>query len=391
MNGDVRLRVEGLMLERLLERAIQEGARFRAVEPPEDHVMTIDADPHSAAIVQALCERFSMPCTVVARRGRDAMARRLRERATALAGVVVCLMALSAFFGRVWIVDVELTGERDASVAPIEQALSEMGVQPGVAKSEVDADRIESALAASSPDFSFVGVRLQGVRLLVEVAPAVAAPEVYQVDAGRDLVAACDGVVLSVNVETGVACVEPGDTVVRGQVLIRGEERVSSEETRGVAALGSVVARTWTTATASAPLTRTCTERTGRSATSSELCLMGFSWPLTEGGRFGAQEAEVEVLPVGGLFLPLEIRRTTLYETTARETQADEAALGSALSAMALAMAAEEASRGAPEGSGIADSWVEIARDGDALCARAVCESHIDIAVTRDALYQQGG
>ena len=277
MNGDVRLRVEGLMLERLLERAIQEGARFRAVEPQEDHVMTIDADPHSAAIVQALCERFSMPCTVVARRGRDAMARRLRERATALAGVVVCLMALSAFFGRVWIVDVELTGERDASVAPIEQALSEMGVQPGVAKSEVDADRIESALAASSPDFSFVGVRLQGVRLLVEVAPAVAAPEVYQVDAGRDLVAACDGVVLSVNVETGVACVEPGDTVVRGQVLIRGEERVSSEETRGVAALGSVVARTWTTATASAPLTRTYTERTGRSATSSELCLMGFS------------------------------------------------------------------------------------------------------------------
>ena len=136
-----------------------------------------------------------MPCTVVARRGRDAMARRLRERATALAGVVVCLMALSAFFGRVWIVDVELTGERDASVAPIEQALSEMGVQPGVAKSEVDADRIESALAASSPDFSFVGVRLQGVRLLVEVAPAVAAPEVYQVDAGRDLVAARDGVV----------------------------------------------------------------------------------------------------------------------------------------------------------------------------------------------------
>ena len=46
MNGDVRLRVEGLMLERLLERAIQEGARFRAVEPPEDHVMTIYADPH---------------------------------------------------------------------------------------------------------------------------------------------------------------------------------------------------------------------------------------------------------------------------------------------------------------------------------------------------------
>ena len=106
---------------------------------------------------------------------------------------------------------------------------------------------------------------------------------------------------------------------------------------------------------------------------------------------FGAQEAEVEVLPVGGLFLPLEIRRTTLYETTARETQADEAALGSALSAMALAMAAEEASRGAPAGSGIADSWVEIARDGDALCARAVCERHIAVSYTHLDVYKRQG
>ena len=391
MNGDVRLRVECLTPERLIERALREGARFKAVTPPEDHVVTIDADPRSAEIVRALCARFSIPCETVARCGRDAMIRRLRGRATMLAGAAVCLLAASAFFSRVWLVDVELAGGREASVAPVERALEEMGVRPGVAKSALDADRLESALAAASPDFSFVGVRIQGVRLLVEVAPAVAAPEVYQIDAGRDLVASHDGVVLSVNVETGVACVEPGDTVARGQVLIRGEERVSKEETRGVAALGSVVARTWHEGEASAPLTRTETARTGASAASSQLRLMGACWPLTEGGGFAEQEIEVETLPVGGLFLPLEIRRTTAYETRTRAVAADESALEDALSTLALAAAADEMRRACPEGSSVADAWVEIERDGDALRARAVCESHIDIAVARDALYRQGG
>ena len=233
-------------------------------------------------------------------------------------------------------------------------------------------------------------MRLQGVRLLVEVAPAVAAPEVYQVDAGRDLVASHDGVVLSVNVETGVACVEPGDTVVRGQVLIRGEERVSKEETRGVAALGSVVARTWHEGEASAPLTRTETARTGASAASSQLRLMGACWPLTEGGGFAEQEIEVETLPVGRLFLPLEIRRTTAYETRARGRRPTRQRCGCALGAGACKRPRREASA-APGREAGRRPWVEIARDGDALRARAVWKAISTSRSTRGALYQQGG
>ena len=392
MNGDVRLRVEGLMLERLLERALAEGAQFRAVAPPHGHAILIDADPRSAAIVQRLCERFSLPCTVVARRGRDAMARRLRARATLLAGAVACLAALSAFFGRVWLVDVELAGGRSASVAPIERALEEMGVRPGMPKSAVDADRIESALAAAAPGFSFVGVRLQGVRLLVEAAPAVAAPEVYDVGAGRDLVALCDGVVLSVNVQAGVACVEPGDTVVRGQVLIRGEERISKEETRGIAALGSVVARTWYSGEASAPATRVATERTGRSSVSAALVCMGLEYPLTEAEPFAAQETCVETLPIGGLFLPVEVRRVTAYETRERVVERDPAALRAALETLAFAEAGAAMGQAAPDGCEVADRWIEFTQDGaGALRARAVLEAHMDIAVERGALYRQGG
>lgn len=391
MNGDVRLRVEGLMLERLVQRALNEGARFRRIQRSGPRTLLLETDPDSAAVVLKLCERFSITCEVVERRGRDAMLRRLKQRSTLLAGILTCLAIVSLVLSRVWLIDVELTGTRTASIQPIEQALSAMGVRPGMARADVNPVLLENALSAASPDFSFVGVRLQGVRLLVEVAPAVTAPEVYELDSGRDLVAACDGVVLSVNVLAGAACVAPGDTVVRGQVLIRGDERVSKEESRSIAALGSIVARTWYSGSASLPVAQTEQLLTGRSSLSSELRLLDFAWPLVEGESYPSQESETEILPIGGLFLPLEIHRTTIRETRFQQTPVDSDALYSRVTALAWSAAGAELSKAQPADCEIADRWIEYTLDAGKLYARAVYETHTDIAVTRDVLYQQGG
>ena len=391
MNGDVRLRTEGLMLERLVQRALNEGARFRRIERSGPRVLMLETDPGSAAIVLRLCERFSIACEVVERRGRDAMLRRLKQRSTLLAGILTCLTIVSLVLSRVWLIDVELTGVHTASIQPIQHALDAMGVRPGMAKADVDPALLEDALSAASPDFSFVGVRLQGVRLLVEVAPAIAAPEVYELDGGRDLVAACDGVVLSINVLSGAACVAPGDTVVRGQVLIRGDERVTKEEARSIAALGSVVARTWYAGSASLPAAQAEQLLTGRSSLSSELRLMNFAWPLIEGESYPSQETETEILPVGGLFLPLEIHRTTARETRVQTSPVELDALYSRAAALAWAAAGAELSMAQPENCEIADRWIEYTLDAGELRARAVYETHTDIAITRDVLYQQGG
>lgn len=391
MNGDVRLRAEGLMLERLLQRALYEGACFRTVRRDGPRAMIFETDPAGAAVLTALCERFSLPCRILSRRGRDAMLRRLKRRATLLAGAITFTAALALFFSRIWVVDVVLTGDRAADVRPLKSSLSEMGVRPGMAISDVDPDLLEGELSAASPDFSFIGVRIHGVRLLVEASPAVPAPEVYDLEGSRDLVAACDGVVESVSVLSGVACVRPGDTVIRGQVLIRGDERVTKEENRSIAALGTVIARTWHEGTASAPLSYTQEIRTGRFSQSTELRLLNRAWPLTEGENYSSQEIETELLPIGGLFFPLQIRRTTACETSLRTASADIAQLKRQLSLLSFAQAGTHMIQSHPDGCEIVGRWIEYTQASGALCARAVYETHINIAVTVDALYRQGG
>lgn len=61
MNGDLMLRAEGLMLEKLLQRALNEGAVFRCVRRDGPRAMLFETDAAGASILTALCERFSLP------------------------------------------------------------------------------------------------------------------------------------------------------------------------------------------------------------------------------------------------------------------------------------------------------------------------------------------
>lgn len=392
MNGDITLRIEGLMLDRLLARAMEEGAVFCRVRRSSARTIELRTDPKSAAILTALCEKFSISCKVLSRSGKNAFLRRLKNRITLLSGIISCMICMSLFFSRIWIIDIESDDERGADPQWIQDALESIGVHPGMPIRAIDADLLADQLAAAIPEFSFVGVRLQGVRLLIETASAIPEPDLYNIENARDLVAACDGIVLFVNVQFGNACVSPGDTVTRGQILIEGTERSSKEENREIAALGSVVARAWVSGEAVLPTSRTQWLQTGRSSVSSDLRLLQFSYPLISGESYSHSVIRTEILPIGGLFLPLEICRTTLYETQPHIVREDEAALRAQLARLALADAGARLSIRYPNGCEIADQWIEYWTDMQKnMHARAVYETHIDIAVPRGKLYQQGG
>ena len=389
----IRLRVEGLMLERLLARAMEQGATFARVERDGERALTLDTSGRGARVVRALCERHALRVEEVRVTGLDAFKRFCLRRWTLLPGAMLGAALLCLYLQRIWIVDISFVGERPAgsSEADVRAMVAEMGVRPGMLARDVDTDRLELTLSARSEEFSFVGARVQGVRLLVEVAPSLEAPDVYEIDAARDLVAACDGVIVSVNAESGVAAVEPGDTVRRGDVLIRGEERVSSEETHGVAARGEVVARTWVEAEAAVSTVRMERVYTGRVRTGSVLKLLSWQFPLSPAEPFPVCETTVEHLPVGGVFLPLMIERTTYTEYELRAVKRDVEALKAALSEHLFTLLEANIAAEGANSLQIVDKWIDYSMiEEGRLRARAVLEVHRDIAATREALAREG-
>ena len=390
MKGDVTVQAVCLLPDRLLERAMARGLRFDSVERPDERTLRVRCGAGDANALLTLCGRYSIPAQVLSRRRASALAAFARRRATLPVAIAIAGALCALFLSRVWRVEIAFSGEAAeyGDRPALERTLAELGVVPGLSRG-IDAAQLARTLLASAPSYSFFSVHLQGVRLLVEAVPELPAPQVYDVDAARDLVSDRDGVVVRAIARSGALCVAPGDVVRRGQLLIRGEEKLSDDQTRPIAALGEVVVRAWYTGDAKLPLSSTRAAYTGRVCTGSSLSLMGLRWPISPGGEYEDQQTETEYLPVGGLFLPLEIERTTRREIRLESVDADADTLRNDTAALARADAARSLSREQASDCDIRDSWLSYELSGDALSARAVYEIYVNAAVTREAL--QGG
>jgi similar to stage IV sporulation protein len=372
------------MPEKFLNKALDGGARIYSARRIDRRTLVLVLDSRSASLVRAMAERFSLKCDTRRIAGLQNLVDYLRLRPTVLAAFGVLMACLALFLSRIWIVEVRDLGGGIPEQA--QAALEKAGVRTGAAAAAIDLPLLALELSALE-GVSYASAAREGVALVVEIAGEDAAPELYDISRARDLVAACDGIISGVNVKSGTAMVKPGDTVRRGQVLISGEERITNEETHPVGALGSVTARIWCEGSAEGPVTCSVKDYTGRASASTQLSLFDLSIPLTRADSYGAWDEETELIPVGGLFLPLNIRRTTYREYVPRTVELDRAALEASLTQAAIASAEAKMAENAPENADIIDKWTDFSMiDTDTLRARAVIEYTADIAVTRQYL-----
>lgn len=397
MKRDIRLQIEGSLLERLLEQAMKRGAEFAEVQRTGSRTITVWTDRHGAAILTGLCKKYLLDCRITGQSSRSALSDTLRKRWTLVPALMLCALICALFLGRIWLVDIEFTGPCAylGNAAELSALLDDCGVAPGMPASRIDAPLLQKQLIARAGNYSFIGVRRQGVRLLVEASPEVPSPELHALSGSGDLVADRSGVIESIHVYSGEAAVKPGDTVIPGSLLIRGAETIGKNTETGedittaVNASGEVIARCWYEGSADGEIESIQYVRSGESSTACDLKLLGYTLPLTESKTYASSEIETQILPVVGLFLPLEIERRIQYETCPVSQSVDPEQLETQLSGIAFAQArrnaAQENNHYEP-----ASEWTETIINGNTLHIRAVYEIYTDIAVERDVQYRGG-
>ena len=391
MTGQVHITARCLLPEKLIQRALDAGIRFIAVTPG-DRCLHVVLRPRDEGPFIALCRRFSIPAKVTARRGGSAAARWLRRRWTVLVGLVAGLAACGLMLSRLWVVDIAFTGDAAASgdAAALRAILNEMDIRPGISR-DIDTAALSGELLTRCESLSYVGARVEGVRLTIEAAPEVGAPEVYDLEVPRNLYADRSGIVVWVDPEAGTPCVKPGDAVRRGQLLILGEERVAREATRPIAALGRVMVRAWVEGSAEGRTTEVRAHFTGRQSASAALATPWLEIPLSEGERFEREARYTERMPIGGLYVPLSLNRVTRREVRLIPQEGDRALLTRRLAALALADARAALALDGPDQYEITRCWVRFTRpDEDTLRACAVCEILTDAATPGEAPPQGG-
>jgi similar to stage IV sporulation protein len=171
-------------------------------------------------------------------------------------------------------------------------------------------------------DLSFVGIRVRGMRAIVEAVEKVPVPDMVDRSAPCHVVAAKDAVVVSIDVLDGMAAVRPGDIVKAGQMLVSGQVTLSDGEVLNKHAMANVTGSVWYRGNGQPnPARKDASVYRARMDPS----LSGFPrgrWLLGQTGeeeRYDSEEVSTRrSAPMGeGFLLPVWIETTRVRETAA--------------------------------------------------------------------------
>lgn len=223
--------------------------------------------------------------------------------------VGACLLAVLLLGAMQFVWQVRVTGVDGEQAQQALQAAQALGYRQGAWWKQIDLQQIERTLM-KDPALGAVKIlaHRKGLVLEIEIIPEEPSPQMVQPGEPCDIVASRDAVIVSVIPLEGLAEVEAGDVVQKGDVLIRGAYPRETMETRLVQARGTVMGKINITESVDVDLIYDWPEPTGREYTLRTLQICGWTTLLTGPLPFAESVVVQEKTePLGGTVLPAKV------------------------------------------------------------------------------------
>ncbi|MBQ0126283.1 MAG: sporulation protein YqfD [Clostridiales bacterium] len=319
------------------------------------------------------------------RTGFPAIAHRYRKRFGIPVGAA--LMILIIVFSSKFVWDIRISGNESISAESIEQTLDGYGLKLGAFVPSLDGDLICRKIVIERPDISWATVNLRGTVADVEIREAKSAG-VDKISSPSNIVALCDGQIVSVEAYGGKSEVSSGQTVKKGDLLISGVINSNALGYRLVRSRGKVFAKVSKTFSASVPLEITVKTPTGRSKTEKNTIFFSKNLNLFKNINISYEKydtiVKTERKTLFGKNLPVSVMTVTYSEYTETTRRLDEKeALDMAKEQIAAQLANETKS------DEILAKYESYACDGETLTLTVVVECVCEIGEEKTIVTEQ--
>ncbi|HHV98505.1 MAG TPA: sporulation protein YqfD [Clostridiaceae bacterium] len=325
IRGYVIIIVKGYFLEKFINICTRRQILLWDIKVRGSGVMTLKISIKGFKMLRPIAKKTNCSVRILRKKGLPFVFSRYRRRKAFVAGAVLFVFLLYVLTSFIW--SVEITGNENIETAVIEQKLAENGVKAGKLKYNIDTDRVANSMMLAIDQLRWISITIKGTKAKIQVAERVLPPELVPMDQPCNIVARRDGVISSIVVKEGYAAVKPGDTVIKGQMLVSGSIPIKGEEERKrlVHAIATVEARTWYEESCEVKTKITEKKRTGNVLEHKSIELFTKRIKLfpkkIEFDEYDKIETEKRISLGGDLVLPFAIVTERFYESTEVEKE----------------------------------------------------------------------
>lgn len=196
--------------------------RIRFQEPRTTAPLTIHMtmDLRAWKRMEPLAQQRGDRCTVLNKTGFQVTLRRVRRRWPFFAGMLLLLTAALYAPTRIWFVQVE--GNETVPGREILAAAEDCGVHFWARSKDIRSEKVKNQLLNLVPELEWAGINFSGGIATVSVRERMTGEEVRDRSAVTNVVAARDGIIISMSVLGGEAVCQVGQAVREGEMLVSG-------------------------------------------------------------------------------------------------------------------------------------------------------------------------
>lgn len=239
LSGYLHIRVEGGSPERFLNLCSHHHIYIWDLRPC-GNAYALHIGVRGFRHLRPLLKKSGARVRILERKGLPFFLHKYRRRKLFFGGMACCVLFLYLMSLFIW--DIRIEGNRARTDEVIRRFLESKQVACGMLRAKVDCGRIVKDIRREYDDIIWVSAYVRGNCLLIRVKENTdrkeageTTPSSGQAEARRagaspvDLVAEKDGVIRSIITRAGVPLVHAGDTVKKGDVLVRGAVEVVND------------------------------------------------------------------------------------------------------------------------------------------------------------------
>lgn len=245
LKGYVTVYIEGIFLEKFTNLCAINCLPFWNVKRYGMAKMVGSTTISGYRKMRHIAKKCGCRVKISRRRGVPFVVHKYRKRKIFIVGIIIffVLIKVSGLF--IWQIDVI------GNVSPIDDQIvlqmEELGIKPGIKKSEIDIRDLAGKLMVKRNDLSWAGVEIDGMRLKVRVVEKAKVPERIDEKVICNIVASKPGLIIGINTLQGTQMVEVNDVVDKGDIIVSGviEMEQFPDKTEYVHSLAEIEAKVW--------------------------------------------------------------------------------------------------------------------------------------------------
>ena len=245
IRGYVIILIEGYFAEKFINICVHRQIYLWDLNKLNNNQIQLKISIKGFKSLRPIAKRTKCRVHIISKKGLPIVLSKYKKRKFFILGALVFILLLNFLTSFIWVIDV--TGNEKIEKQIILESVYSSGIRPGIMKHTIDTDSVMEKLMMDISELAWIGIRIKGTTVKVEIVERVIPPTLVPVDEPCNIVAVRDGIIKSIIAKTGSDAVKPGATVKKGQILISGEVKAKAEQTpsKFVHAMGTVKARTW--------------------------------------------------------------------------------------------------------------------------------------------------